>query len=70
MAKVKVKVKQVIKIIIEQKKCPVHGIHPTVDASTKEIKIHACCDAFHIACNEQTNSILTGIDVSHYWKVA
>jgi transcription elongation factor Elf1 len=66
----KVKVKQVIKIIIEQKECPVHGIHPTVDTSTKEIKIHACCNAFNLACTEQVNSILTGIDVSNHWKVA
>jgi hypothetical protein len=64
------KVRQVIKIIIEQKKCPVHDTRPIVDTATHEITISACCKAFHLACTEHANSILNGIDVSDYWKVA
>lgn len=66
----KVQVKQVIKTIIEQKRCPQHGERPAVDTSAREIRVHACCTAFHIACAGHINSLLTAIDVSSYWKVA
>jgi len=64
------KVRQVIKIIIEQMECPVHAARPSVNTSAKEIKIRACCDAFQTVCTEHVSSILSGIDVSDYWKVA
>jgi len=64
------KVGEVIKTIIGEKTCPLHGVHPVIDTTTSEIKIHTCCSAFHEACAEQVNSILTGIDVSSYWSVA
>ena len=66
----KVKVRQVIKTIIEQKRCPQHGERPAVDTSAREIRIHACCPTFHVACVSHINSVLTAIDVSSYWKVA
>lgn len=64
------RVREVVKIIIEKKKCPVHAIGPTVDARTREISITACCKAFQIACTGHANSILSVIDVSDCWKVA
>jgi hypothetical protein len=64
------KVRQVIKIIIEQMECPVHAARPTVDTTTNEITISACCKAFQTVCTEHVSSILSGIDVSDYWKVA
>jgi bifunctional pyridoxal-dependent enzyme with beta-cystathionase and maltose regulon repressor activities len=64
------KVREVVKIIIEKKKCPVHAVGPTVDARTREISVTACCKAFQIACTEHANTILSVIDVSDFWKVA
>lgn len=64
------KVKQVIKTIIEGEECPLHHSHPIVDTSTNEIKVHTCCSAFHTECTDHVSSILTGIDVSHRLKVA
>lgn len=66
----KVKVRQVIKTIIEQKRCPQHGERPAVDTSAREIRVRACCAAFHGDCSQHINSLLTAIDVSSYWKVA
>jgi hypothetical protein len=62
-------VKQVIKSIIEDKKCPVHGGHPIIGTSRKEIQITTCCRAFHDMCSEQVQSILTGIDRADNWHV-
>jgi len=63
-------VKQVIKTIIEDKKCPIHGGHPIVGTARKEIQITACCRAFHDICSEQVQSILLGIDGADQWQVA
>lgn len=64
------RVREVVKIIIEKKKCPVHAVGPTVDVRTREIAISACCKTFRIACTEHATSILSVIDVADFWKVA
>jgi hypothetical protein len=62
-------VKQVIKTIIEDKECPVHGLHPAIGTIRKEIKIITCCRAFHKMCSQQVQSILIGIDGAETWHV-
>jgi hypothetical protein len=63
-------VREIVKIIIEKKKCPVHAVGPTVGIRTREIAISACCRAFHEVCTEHASSILSAIDVSDFWKIA
>jgi len=64
------KIKQIIALIIEGRRCSIHGKHPIVNVTHREIKIAACCKAFHAECVKQVSAILTGIDATQYWKVA
>jgi|GEM_PF-1160092 hypothetical protein len=44
------KIADTIKHQIEEKLCPVHDMHPVVDATGEEINVACCCNYFQKYC--------------------
>lgn len=44
------KIAETIKHQIEEKLCPVHDMHPVVDATAGEISVACCCTYFQKYC--------------------
>jgi hypothetical protein len=55
---------EIIKPNIEAMLCPVHVIHPTVETLAGEFQIISCCAAFHTACKEEAEHMLSQMDVT------
>jgi len=50
------KLAETVKYQIEEKICPVHDMHPVVDATGEEISVACCCTYFEKYC---------GIEIEH-----
>ncbi|HTD39671.1 MAG TPA: hypothetical protein VK671_03555 [Mucilaginibacter sp.] len=56
-----------IKLIIESRVCPVHDVHPLVEATGNELKISCCCSGFHMDCSLEAISLFMMNKEYPYW---
>ena len=58
---------ETIKLIIENKLCPTHDVHPVVETIGNELEIACCCEEFHKECNQQAIGLFMMRSTFPYW---